>query len=213
MPYAMSHRICQNLCWQNLPVPTHRPPLSLRQSLRQSQTNTLQQPQPEPQAASACIRPHSPQQNQRPTSTDSCHNSANHASMHTCMQGPLVATETMSLLKYFGKRARQEPASDSSDSEGEEATSGGQAEATGCAKQAVSFNQKWLVGRKWLTYEMDSGMFCLLCHKCPYNRDVWNKTACTRLRLQSILEHEKSGAHRDCIQLEAAAASSRNSQP
>lgn len=49
-----------------------------------------------------------------------------------------------------------------------------------------------------------------MINECPYNRDVWNKTACTRLRLQSIIDHEKTAAHRDCIKLESAAVSSQN---
>ena len=58
-------------------------------------------------------------------------------------------------------------------------------------KQSKCFNTAWLNGRKhWLKYEKDLGMFCLLCqkyNKCPFDRDV---CPCSRIRLQSILNHE-----------------------
>ena len=49
-------------------------------------------------------------------------------------------------------------------------------------------------------------MFCLLCQKYskpPYDRDVWNKNPCSRIRLQSILNHEKSSAHQDSVRIES----------
>jgi len=54
-------------------------------------------------------------------------------------------------------------------------------------------------------YEKDVGMFCLLCQKYdkrPYDQDVWNKKPCSRIRLQSILNHEKSAAHQDSMKIE-----------
>ena len=63
----------------------------------------------------------------------------------------------------------------------------------------------WLKGRKhWLKYEKGMGMFCLLCQKydrCPYDRDVLNKYPCSGIRLQSILNHEKSATHQDSIKI------------
>ena len=56
-------------------------------------------------------------------------------------------------------------------------------------------------------------MFCTLCrayNKQPYFNDVWSKVPCTRLRLQSILTHERSVAHKDAVQLAAAAAATEN---
>ena len=56
-------------------------------------------------------------------------------------------------------------------------------------------------------------MFCTLCQKYnkrPCSNDVWNKVPCTRLRLQSILTHERSVAHKDAVQLAAAAATTEN---
>ena len=56
-------------------------------------------------------------------------------------------------------------------------------------------------------------MFCLLCQKYnkrPYDRDVWNKTGCTRIRLQSIVRHERSAAHQDCLKQESESASTVN---
>ena len=41
-------------------------------------------------------------------------------------------------------------------------------------------------------------MYCSLCQKYdqqPYNRDIWNKQPCSRLRLQSIKRHESNAAH------------------
>ena len=48
-------------------------------------------------------------------------------------------------------------------------------------------------------------MFCKLCRKYnqqSYGHDIWAKTACKRLRLQSIISHEDSSAHRESIRLE-----------
>ena len=67
-------------------------------------------------------------------------------------------------------------------------------------KQSKRFNTLWLKGRRhWLKYEKGVGMFCLLCQKYdkrPYDRDVWNKHPCLRIRLQSILNHEKCSPSR-----------------
>jgi len=52
-------------------------------------------------------------------------------------------------------------------------------------------------------------MFCLLCQKYnkhPYDRDTRNKTPCSRIRLQSIVNHEKSAAHRESVKLESETA-------
>ena len=56
-------------------------------------------------------------------------------------------------------------------------------------------------------------MFCKLCRKYDkhsYGHDVWNKTPCTRLRLQSITSHENSSAHTDAVRLELSVQSSQN---
>ena len=47
-------------------------------------------------------------------------------------------------------------------------------------------------------------------NKSPFNRDVWNKQPCTRLRLQSIISHERTSTHKDSVKLESAAAASRS---
>ena len=68
------------------------------------------------------------------------------------------------------------------------------------AKQALKFTNKWLKGREhWLEYIPSQGMFCKLCRKYDkhsYGHDIWNRTPCTRLRLQTIISHENSAAHR-----------------
>ena len=49
-------------------------------------------------------------------------------------------------------------------------------------------------------------MFCQLCkkhNKRPFNRDIWNKRPCTRIRLQSIIAHEHCAARKDSVNLEA----------
>jgi len=56
-------------------------------------------------------------------------------------------------------------------------------------------------------------MFCSLCikyNKRPFNRDTWNDKPCKRLRLQSIVGHESSVAHKDAVKLEMAASVSVN---
>ena len=37
----------------------------------------------------------------------------------------------------------------------------------------------------------------------PFTRGTWNKTPCSRLRLQSILSHERCAAHKDSLKLES----------
>ena len=85
---------------------------------------------------------------------------------------------------------------------------------SGSSKQSKYFNGLWLTGRRhWLKHEKATGMFCLLCQKYdkrPYDRDIWNKTGCTRIRLQSIIRHEKSAAHQDCLKRESESASAVN---
>ena len=58
---------------------------------------------------------------------------------------------------------------------------------SGSSKQSKYFNGSWLTGRRhWLKHEKATGMFCLFCQKYdkrPYDRDIWNKTGCTRIRL------------------------------
>ena len=83
------------------------------------------------------------------------------------------------------------------------------------SKQSRRFRKVWSVGREqWLLFSrQDCGMFCTLCQKYnkrPYSNDVWSKVPCTRLRLQSILAHERSVAHKDAVQLAAAAATTEN---
>ena len=57
-------------------------------------------------------------------------------------------------------------------------------------------------------------MFCTLCQKydkSPFSRGTWN-TTCTRIRLQSIISHERAAAHIDCIKLECEKTSTTNIQ-
>ena len=131
------------------------------------------------------------------------------------------------------KCARVEENSDSEDEENEQACLENESMATeflhssdgnasqssvsgssSSSKQSKCFNVSWLNGRRhWLKYEKATGMFCLFCQKYnkrPYDRDVWNKTGCTRIRLQSIISHEKSAAHQDCLKLECESASTVN---
>ena len=64
--------------------------------------------------------------------------------------------------------------------------------STSSGKQSRKFNLGWMRGRKqWLVYKPE-GMYCSLCQKYdkrPYNRDVWNKQPCSRLRLQSRVSY------------------------
>jgi len=62
-------------------------------------------------------------------------------------------------------------------------------------------------------YKKGQGMFCSLCkkyNKRPFNRDTWNDKPCQRLRLQSIVGHESSAAHKDAVKLELAALAAVN---
>ena len=74
-------------------------------------------------------------------------------------------------------------------------------ETSSGSKQATRFSRKWLKGREhWLHYVKGQGMFCKLCKKYDqrsFGHDIWNKTACKCLRLQSITSHETSSAHRE----------------
>ena len=103
---------------------------------------------------------------------------------------------------------------ESPDSDCPESSTSSSARSTS-SKQSRRFRKVWLVGREqWLEYSRhDRGMFCSLCrrfNKRPLNNDVWNTQPCTRLRLQSVLTHERSVAHKDAIQLAAAAAATEN---
>ena len=50
---------------------------------------------------------------------------------------------------------------------------------------------------------------CQKYNKSPFTRDTWNKTLCTRLRLQSISAHEHSAAHKDSMKLESETLTTR----
>lgn len=43
-----------------------------------------------------------------------------------------------------------------------------------------------------------------------FNNGIWNTQPCIRLRLQSIIIHERSAAHLDSVKLEAASKASKN---
>ena len=53
-------------------------------------------------------------------------------------------------------------------------------------------------------------MFCKKYNQQSYGHDTWNKTACSRLRLQSITSHENSTAHRTSVRLELSGQRSQN---
>ena len=53
--------------------------------------------------------------------------------------------------------------------------------------------------KKWVCFIQKYNM-------CPYDRNTWNKTPCSRIKLQSFVNHEKSAAHRDSVKLESEAA-------
>ena len=83
------------------------------------------------------------------------------------------------------------------------------------SKQAAGFQKKWLKKRKhWLEYiHGKGGMFCKLCrkhNKTAFGHDIWTKTPCKRLRLQSVTSHENSSSHKDAVHLELSAKSSQN---
>ena len=79
-------------------------------------------------------------------------------------------------------------------------------ETSSSSKQAANFSKKWLKGREhWLEYIKGQGMFCKLCKKYnqhSFGHDIWNKTPCRRLRLQSITSHENSSVHKESVRLE-----------
>ena len=54
-------------------------------------------------------------------------------------------------------------------------------------------------------------MFCLQCQK--YNKSplkIRDTQPCTRLCLQSVIAHELSAAHKDCVKMEAASSVTKN---
>ncbi|XP_006813061.1 zinc finger protein 862-like [Saccoglossus kowalevskii] len=81
-------------------------------------------------------------------------------------------------------------------------------------KQSSGFRNEWVRGREaWLYCRYDEGMFCRLCQKFnkrPFDRDTWNVTACKRIRLSSIKDHEQISAHRDAVKREMTSATSQN---
>ncbi len=84
----------------------------------------------------------------------------------------------------------------------------------GPSRQATTFLKRWLKGRHhWLENVDGQGMLCKLCRKYDkhsYGHDTWNKTPCTRMRLQSITTHELSAAHKDSVRLELALSQSQS---
>ena len=122
----------------------------------------------------------------------------------------------MALLKLLRKPART-TSSDSSESaesdvedlppqKKQELEVSSHSTSTSSLKQSRKFNAGWMKGRKqWLVYKPE----CSLCQKYdqrPYNRDVWNKQPCSRLRLQSIKRHESSASHKESLRMESAAS-------
>ena len=97
------------------------------------------------------------------------------------------------------------PSSSTTTSESERSSGSHSSLRGGSRKQASGFKKEWLKGRQhWLKCIDGQGMFCTLCikyDKRPYNRITWNKAPCTRFRLQSIVSHENSAAHCDCVKL------------
>jgi hypothetical protein len=91
-----------------------------------------------------------------------------------------------------------------------EALSSQSTSTSSSSKQSRKFNASWLRGRKqWFVYKPEEGMYCSLCQKYdqrPYNRDIWNKQPCSRLRLQSIKRHESSAAHGQSLRMERNAS-------
>ena len=62
-------------------------------------------------------------------------------------------------------------------------------------KQTCNFNKIGLVGTGAQVYVQRKGMFCTLCQKydmIPFTHGTWNKTPCTRPRVQSIISHERT---------------------
>ena len=73
------------------------------------------------------------------------------------------------------------------------------------SKHAHGFHPNWKKNRQWLSYIEGKGMFCTLCQKHdikPFDRDVWNKQPCRRLRLESVVDHERSNGHETAERLE-----------
>lgn len=76
------------------------------------------------------------------------------------------------------------------------------------SKHAVSFKESWKKGRPWLIHVSGKGMFCQSCQRhgmMPFDRDTWNKQPCTRLRLESVTDHERSAAHKSALKQDVEA--------
>ena len=51
----------------------------------------------------------------------------------------------------------------------------------------ASFVDSWKTNRDWLVYVEGQGMYCTVCQKAnkrPFDRDTWNKTPATHMRLE-----------------------------
>ena len=69
-------------------------------------------------------------------------------------------------------------------------------------KRASSFVDNWKTNRDWLVYVEGEGMYCTVCqkaNKCPFDRDTWNKTPGTHIRLETVKSHENCSAHKDAV--------------
>ena len=70
------------------------------------------------------------------------------------------------------------------------------------SKRASSFVDNWKTNRDWLVYVEGQGMYCTACQKAnerPFDRDTWNKTPATRIRLETIKSNENCNAHKDAV--------------
>ncbi|KAJ8050239.1 hypothetical protein HOLleu_03362 [Holothuria leucospilota] len=116
---------------------------------------------------------------------------------------------------------------DDSEEEGNEDTDNNVAEVTMTAgaktgaqtrtkkqKHASQFNQTWQKDRPWLICEIDRQsqkevMFCKFCQDFN-NGEVWNRTGCKRVRLESIKVHEQTNEHCNSMSLKVQVEASHH---
>ncbi|CAG8754148.1 11122_t:CDS:1, partial [Funneliformis caledonium] len=73
------------------------------------------------------------------------------------------------------------------------------------AKENLTFNESWRVGRPWLIYQQTDDkkglMFCSLCKNAKSNGSIWSTTGCDYMKIDYVKRHEKSKEHKDAVVL------------
>lgn len=80
------------------------------------------------------------------------------------------------------------------------------------AKHRIGYDEKWAETRPWLFTRMeDDGTFVIYCKLCRKHKTkgmngsiTWNEKGCAILRLDKVVDHEKSEMHKTALRIETS---------